>query len=91
MPPRNGRYDGRPMRRARKIVAQREEICWRCGKPIDDTLRSPHPMSRTVDHVTPAALGGPELDTNNMRAAHRLCNQRRGIGRRQPLRRSRDW
>lgn len=91
MPPRNGRYDGRPMRRLRAQVKATESVCWLCGQPIDPDLRAPHPWSFTIDHVRPVALGGPELARSNVRAAHRRCNTRRGIGKRQRPRRSRDW
>jgi hypothetical protein len=85
------RYDGRPMRRLRARVKAEEPMCWRCGQPIDPDLRAPHPWSFSLDHVRPVALGGPELDRANARAAHRLCNQRRGTGRHQQQRQSRDW
>lgn len=92
MPPgRRRRYDGRPMRRLRAQVQREESVCWLCGRPIDDALEAPHPWSRSLDHVTPVALGGDELARANARAAHRRCNQRRGMGRRQPRRQSRDW
>lgn len=41
-------------RRLRTLVlARRPLICHRCGKPIDTTLRHPHPMSAQVDHLIP--------------------------------------
>ena len=59
-------------RRARLAVLHRDRgICWLCGRPGADT----------ADHVVPLALGGDPNDQLNMRAAHRSCNSRRGIGR----------
>lgn len=83
--------EGRPYRRAKALIRRTQGICWLCGQPINDNLRSPHPMSRTVDHKTPVALGGAHNDPANMRAAHRVCNQKRGTGRKQPTRQSRPW
>jgi 5-methylcytosine-specific restriction endonuclease McrA len=31
-------------------------------------------MSRTVDHLTPLAMGGNPLDRDNCRLMHRRCN-----------------
>lgn len=92
--PRPRRRDTRAIRRLRERVRREESICWLCGGPIDPELRAPHPYSFTVDHVQPVALGGSELDRGNCRAAHRIHNQQRGIGRARPLveaRSSRDW
>lgn len=89
--PTPGRYDGRPMRRLRVRVKREEPTCWLCGHPIDPDLRSPHPMSFSLDHVHVVSMGGAELDRENCRAAHRLCNLKRGTGRRAPARQSTDW
>lgn len=96
--PTPGRYDGRPMRRLRAQVKREEGICWLCGKPIDPDLAAPHPHSFSLDHVRPVSTGATpaerralELDRANARAAHRICNMRRGIGRRQAAKQSRDW
>lgn len=55
-------------------------ICHWCFKPIDLTLKSPHPHSWSADHVVPLALGGP-LHGERV-PMHRLCNTLRGL---QPL------
>jgi 5-methylcytosine-specific restriction endonuclease McrA len=55
---------------------------WRCGicrEPIDRTIKWPHPMSASVDHVTPLALGGRHLRAN-VRIAHLSCNSGRKAG-----------
>ena len=52
-------------------------ICRLCSEPIDSTLRLPHPMAATLDHVIPVASGG--LHTyENVQAAHALCNFEKG-------------
>jgi hypothetical protein len=56
---------------------------WRCGictKKIRQTLRYPHPMSPSIDHVIPLAHGGDDTAVNK-RAAHLHCNTSRGVGR----------
>jgi hypothetical protein len=45
--------------------------------PIDPELKYPHPLSAEPDHVVPLSLGGTDTAPNK-RAAHRICNQRRG-------------
>jgi hypothetical protein len=62
---------------------RREEIYerdrWKCGicrRRIDRRLRHPHPMSVSLDHVIPLALGGPHTRAN-VQAAHLRCNLRK--------------
>ncbi len=65
--------------------------CAICGKPIDydldwwvdpkDGRRKRHPFSFEWDHRDPHALGGSD-GFDNAQPAHRLCNQRKGDGRR---------
>jgi 5-methylcytosine-specific restriction endonuclease McrA len=56
-------------------------VCAICGLPIDPELKSPHPLSFSVDHVTPVSMGGVVAEGWNLRAAHRICNMKRGTGR----------
>lgn len=51
--------------------------CWLCDLPILRDARSPHPLSHSVDHVLPQSLGGGH-EATNLRAAHFLCNAKRG-------------
>jgi len=53
--------------------------CWLDGDPIDYRLKSPHPLSWSVDHAIPAHER-PDLilDPGNLRASHLDCNCRRG-------------
>ena len=49
--------------------------CHLCGKSIDHTLKAPHPMSKSVDHIRGAATG---FDMRYLRPAHLGCNLRQG-------------
>jgi hypothetical protein len=50
--------------------------CWLCGGAIDPALGD-GPWRATVDHLVPRSRGGTsQLD--NLRLAHRRCNNRRG-------------
>ena len=51
--------------------------CAICGRPIDYSLRCPHPMSFEVDHKDPCARGGALYDRGNLQPAHRICNERK--------------
>lgn len=72
----------------RKRVASWGLPCWLCNRPIDYSLTTwvdpkdgrikRHPMSFELDEVVPVSRGGDPLDINNVRPAHRICNQKRG-------------
>jgi 5-methylcytosine-specific restriction endonuclease McrA len=84
--------EGRRWRAVRAKVLRGSSTCWICGEPIAMRVPYPDPMSATVDHVKPRALGGPGLDPANLRPAHLGCNMRRGIGTSAKVqRRSREW
>ena len=68
-----------PARRAlfeknKKIILATQSICGICGKPVDKTLKYPHPYSPTVDHIIPCKKGGSD-DLENLQLAHRKCNR----------------
>ena len=58
----------------KKIILATQSICGICGQPVDKTLKFPHPMSPTVDHIIPCAKGGSD-DLDNLQLAHRACNR----------------
>lgn len=60
--------------RDRKAIARDKPPCGICGGHIDYTLRSPHPMSFEVDHITALANGGTD-SLDNKQASHRKCNR----------------
>lgn len=51
--------------------------CIPCGQPIDRSLRSPHRMSASIDHIVPTVRGGKDVKAN-VQAAHRKCNSSKG-------------
>lgn len=53
------------------------KTCCLCGMRIDDTLSSPHPMSLTLEHLTPISRGGTH-NLDNIDFAHRACNTKKG-------------
>lgn len=56
--------------------------CALCGKPIDYSLPPGHPLCYELDEIVPVSLGGDPLDPDNVQPAHRICNQRKGNGKR---------
>lgn len=76
--PRNGR----PYRRLCATQRALGLPCWRCGQPIDYTLRGLDAQRSTeaftLDHYQPISRGGSLLDPRNARSAHRRCNSARG-------------
>lgn len=59
--------------KARVLASQ--SICGICGKPVDKSIKYPHPFSPTVDHIIPLSKGGHPSDISNLQLAHRCCNR----------------
>lgn len=57
--------------------------CALCGLWVDRRRNHPDPMSPSVDHVVPLALGGPHI-MSNVQLAHLHCNIEKGAGGRLP-------
>lgn len=70
---------GRPWETLRYQVFATETHCWICGGWVNQSLHHRDPMSRTVDHLKPRAAGGQDT-RDNVRLAHRRCNQLRSMG-----------
>lgn len=51
--------------------------CGICAEPVDRDLRFPDPMSVSLDHIVPLALGGDHSRANTQ-CAHLTCNVRKG-------------
>ena len=97
MPSDNPRYrNWKARERVRRDVKRRVlagEPCGICGKPIDLSLPQWHvdadgrrkraPWSMEVDEIVPISLGGSPIDPANTQPAHRLCNLRKGNGKKQ--------
>lgn len=59
----------------RKRVLAAYDVCAICGKPVDKTLKTPHPLSAEVDELIPVSRGGDPLSFGNCRLVHRRCNR----------------
>ena len=69
-----GQY--KPQFRAnKKIILATQSICGICGQPVDKSLKYPHPMSPTIDHIIPLAKNGDPYALDNLQLAHRKCNR----------------
>jgi 5-methylcytosine-specific restriction endonuclease McrA len=58
-------------------VYEEEELCWLCGRFVNQELPRTHPMSRSADHLIQLQHGGDEYDRSNARLAHYGCNSTR--------------
>ena len=77
---RNERPDHKPghrmeYERNRKKILATQSICGICGKPVDKTLKAPHPYSATIDHIVPVSLHGHPSAIENLQLAHFICNR----------------
>ena len=59
----------------RKKIIATQDVCVICGKPVDKSLKWPHPMSACVDHIIPLEKGGHPSDISNLQLAHMCCNR----------------
>ena len=59
----------------RKKIYATQTVCAICGKPVDFSLKPPHPLSATVDHIIPVSKGGHPSDISNLQLTHRCCNR----------------
>lgn len=62
-------------RQNRKRILMTQSVCAICGRPVDMELKTPDPMSPTVDHIIPVNKGGHPSDINNLQLAHWICNR----------------
>lgn len=75
-PDQNGAHRKQFERNKKKIYAT-QEVCGICGKPVDFSLKYPHPLSPCIDHIIPLSKGGHPSDINNMQLAHWTCNRQK--------------
>ena len=52
-------------------------ICQLCMLTVDPNIRNPDPMSRSIDHIVPIVMGGPD-SPDNVQLAHLRCNTSKG-------------
>jgi len=67
----------KPYLRNKKIIFATQTVCGICGRPVDFSLKFPHPMSATVDHIIPVARGGHPSDISKLHLAHFFCNRQK--------------
>lgn len=75
-PDQNGVHRGAFERNKKKIYAT-QTVCGICGKPVDFSLKYPHPLSPCIDHIIPIAKGGHPSDLDNLQLAHWTCNRQK--------------
>lgn len=61
----------------RIVYARSDYKCHLCGEPLRMDLTAPEWLAPTVDHVIPLAKGGKH-SYSNTKAAHFICNARKG-------------
>lgn len=75
-PDRNGTHRGQFEKNKKRIYAA-QTVCGICGKPVDFSLRYPHPLSKCIDHIIPVSKGGHPSDIANLQLAHWTCNRQK--------------
>lgn len=76
---------------ARQQVFRNQTVCNICGEPVDQNLKFPHPMSRSVDHIIPLSRGGDPYALSNLALTHLAHNRAKWDGVRQNNPTSRRW
>lgn len=61
----------------KKRIYATQTVCGICGKPVDFTLKYPHPLSPCIDHIIPVVKGGHPSDIDNLQLAHLTCNRQK--------------
>ena len=56
------------------ILRKTATVCALCGMPLDKSLKYPDPLSISIDHILPVALGGKST-IDNLQATHLICNK----------------
>ena len=79
-PDKKGAHRANYERNKKRILAT-QNICGICGKPVDKSLKYPHPMSATIDHIIPVngpgGLKGHPSSIDNLQLAHFSCNRQK--------------
>lgn len=75
-PDKDGTHRG-PFEKNKKKIYASQNVCGICGKPVDFTLKYPHPLSPCIDHIVPLAKGGHPSDMDNLQLAHWTCNRQK--------------
>ena len=75
-PERQGSHRANYERNKKRILAT-QNICGICGKPVDKSLKPPHPMAPTIDHIIPVSKNGHPSDIDNLQLSHCGCNRQK--------------
>lgn len=75
-PDKDGKHRAQFDKNKKRIFAT-QTVCGICGKPVDFSLKFPHPLSPTIDHIIPISKGGHPSDIDNLQLAHRCCNRQK--------------
>lgn len=75
-PDRDGSHRGAFEKNRKKIYAT-QTVCGICGKPVDFSIKYPHPLSPCIDHIIPIAKGGHPSNLDNLQLAHWTCNRQK--------------
>lgn len=75
-PDQDGKHQTMFNKNKKKILAT-QDICAICGKPVDKSLKFPHPWSATIDHIIPIDKGGHPSDLANLQLTHFTCNRQK--------------
>ncbi len=75
-PDRDGTHRGAFEKNKKKIYATQTH-CGICGKPVDFSIKYPHPLSPCIDHIIPVDKGGHPSDLDNLQLAHMTCNRQK--------------
>ncbi|HEP1411118.1 HNH endonuclease family protein [Streptococcus pyogenes] len=63
--------------RNKKKLLKVATVCGICGKPVDKSLKYPHPLSAAIDHIVPIAKGGHPSALENLQLTHWQCNRQK--------------
>ncbi len=75
-PDKDGKHRAQFDKNKKRIYAT-QTVCGICGKPVDFSLKYPHPLSPTIDHIIPLDKGGHPSDIANLQLAHFTCNRQK--------------
>ena len=75
-PDKDGTHRGQFDKNKKKIYAT-QKVCGICGKPVDFSLKYPHPLSPCIDHIIPIDMGGHPSALANLQLAHMTCNRQK--------------
>ena len=75
-PDKDGPHRAQYEKNKKRIYAS-QNTCGICGQPVDFSLKWPHPLSPTIDHIVPVIKGGHPSDIANLQLAHFACNRQK--------------